>query len=219
MAAQSWSEAETRQVTWIILNAVDLLQVGKIKLAQFLKGSKSKCVKSISGNAVYGGLMWFDISTITGFIDQLERMGLIHRKIISGYPRDYPVLALTEAGKLVLEEKKQIPLQVIKQSQPANVGDSERKTLELLSQGKNASQIAQERNLALSTVYTHFFRLISNDYLSSSDVISEEIIRKVTDATKNWSNLSVKQVKDLLPELGYDEIRCALAGISKRDSQ
>ncbi|PIY60155.1 hypothetical protein COY95_03240, partial [Candidatus Woesearchaeota archaeon CG_4_10_14_0_8_um_filter_47_5] len=194
MALQSKSESEMHQVTWIILTAVKHLQVGKNKLAQFLKGSKSKNIQSISGEAVYGGLMWYDIPTITGFIEQLETIGLIHRKVLRGHPFDYLVFELTEAGKNVLEEKKQITLQSIKEKKPINVGDSEKETLKLVHNGKNVSEIAKERDLAESTIYTHIFRLIVNNYLSGKEVISETIIEQITGVVANFKTIpSVKE--------------------------
>lgn len=218
MAMESKSDSELYQVAWIVLNAVKRLKVGKIKLSQFLKGSKSKVVKPIAGEAVYGGLMWHDIPTIAGFIEQLESMDLIQRRIISGYSRDYPILELTEAGKLVLEEKKLIPLQIIRQAKPITVGDSEKETYELIIQGKTISQIAEQRNLASSTIYTHFFRLIVNGCLSGSDIIPEGIIKKVRDAANKLSKPTVKDVKELLPDVSYEEIRCVLADIKRGET-
>ncbi|MBI2548162.1 helix-turn-helix domain-containing protein [Candidatus Woesearchaeota archaeon] len=217
MVKQSKSETQMYQVTWIILNAVKHLHVGKIKLAQFLKGSKSKEVKPISNEVVYGGLMWFDIPTITGFIEQLENMTLIQRKIIQGYSRDYPILELTQAGKLVIDEKKQIPLQIIKQIKPATVGESEKETLKLIQDGKTVSEVAKERNLVESTIYTHIFRLISNDYLACSDVIPKETILMINETAKKLPSPTVKEVKELLPEVSYDEIRCVLAALQKEN--
>src|SRR3989338_9744249 len=124
MAKQLKSETQMYQVTWITLNAVKHLHVAKIKLAQFLKGSKSKIVKQIENEAVYGGLFWYDIPTITGFIEQLETIGVIHKKAISGSPYNYSIFEITEAGNKVLEEKRQIPLQEIKQVKPITVGES-----------------------------------------------------------------------------------------------
>ena len=211
---QSKFESEMHQVTWIILNAVKHLQVGKIKLAQFLKGSKSKEVKSISNEVVYGGLMWYDIPTITGFIEQLEIIGLIHKKVLVESPYDYSVYELTDAGKIVLDEKKQIALQIIKEQKPITVGDSEKETLKLVQDGKTVLEIAKERNLAKSTIYTHIFRLIVNQYISSNQVISKEIITQVSDIAGNFKDMpSVTEVKELCPEISYEEIRCVLADI------
>mgnify|MGYP001561956010 CR=1 FL=1 len=128
MVMQSKSEKQMHQVTWIILNVVKHLHVGKIKLALFLKGSKSKVVKPIEDEAVYGGLFWYDIPTITGFIEQLETIGLINKKAISGSHYDYSVFELTEAGNMVLDEKKEIILQVIRQKRAITVGESEEET-------------------------------------------------------------------------------------------
>lgn len=211
MVTQSKYKSQMHQVTWIILNAVKHLQVGKIKLAQFLKGSKSKVVKPIEDEAVYGGLFWYDIPTITGFIEQLENIGLIHKKAISGNPYDYSVFELTEAGNMVLEEKKEIILQVIKEKKAITVGESEEETLKLVRAGKTIYQIAQERNLAESTIYTHCFRLIVNHRLSSSDILNKEIIQKIKDSMAKLKEPTVKAVKELLPDISYEEIRCVLA--------
>ena len=217
MVKQSKSEAQMYQVTWIILNAVKHLHVGKIKLAQFLKGSKSKIMKQIEDEAVYGGLFWYDIPTITGFIEQLETIGLIHKKAISGSPYDYSVFEITDAGRKVLEEKRQIPLQEIKQVKPITVGESEKETLKLIQDGKTVFEVAKERNLTESTIYTHCFRLIVNQLLSNSDILSGETIQKVNDAVNKLTEPTVKAVKEILPELSYDEIRCVLAGLQKEN--
>ena len=214
MGVQQKSESEMFQVTWIVLSVVSRLNVGKIKLAQFLKGSKSKDVISISGEQSYGGLFWYDIPTITGFIEQLEIIGLIHKKNFSGSVYDYSVYVLTEAGKKVLEEKQQITLQIIREVEPITVGYSERETFRLLRSGKSVSEIAKERNLVESTIYTHIFRLIVNRYLSSDEVISGDVIKQVYDITRTFKYVpSVKTVKEFLPNISYEEIRCVLADI------
>ena len=214
---QSESEKQMYQVTWIILNAVQHLHVGKIKLAKSLKGSKSKVVKPIEDDGIYGGLFWYDIPTITGFIKQLETIGLINKKAVSGSYYDYSVFELTEAGKKVLEEKKKIALQIIKEKKPITVGESEEETLRLIHEGETIYQIAKERSLAESTIYAHCFRLIVNQQLSSSDILSSEIIQKVNDAIDKLAEPTVKAVKELLLDVSYEEIRCVLAekGVKK----
>lgn len=206
-------KSDSYKLTWVILMAVKSIQAGKNKLALFLKGSKSKQAETISEITGYGGLMWHNIETIKHFICQVENIGLIKRKIIKNYPYDYAVYELTEAGKLVLEEKKEVPLQLIKISKPETIGDSEMATLSLFRQGKAIIEIASERNLALSTVYTHFYRLILFRYVKADEVVSNSIIVKVNDAASKMENPSVKLLKEALPEISYEEIRCALAGL------
>src|SRR3989344_1757271 len=145
------------QIVWIILNAVKDLKVGKHKLAQFLKGSKAKDVANLSSQQGYGGLLWYDIATIIGFIEQLEQMGFIKRVrlTIDDY---YSALELTEAGKKVLEEKIKVELQIIKRDKPIVIGTSEKATFGLFKAGKSTEEISKERNLAISTIYEHLYR-------------------------------------------------------------
>ena len=206
---------DTFQVTWIILNAVNNVESGVDKLALFLKGSKSKLVVPIESKQLFGGLMWHDIPTIKSFIKQMIEMELIRRKNVHGYVYDYPILELTEAGKKVLNEKIKIELQIIKEQKPITIGESEEKTFELFSEGKNIEEIAKERSLAISTIYTHFFHLIFNGYLSSSDVVTEEKIKQIAEVYKQFKNEpKLKELKELLPEkISYEEIRCVLADV------
>ena len=67
----------------------------------------------------------------------------------------------------------------ITEQKPVKVGESEMATFELFSGGKNIEEIAKERNLAVSTIYAHLYHLIANDYLSSTDVVSEEKIKQI----------------------------------------
>ena len=205
----------TSQVTWIILNAVNNMQSGVDKLALFLKGSKSKLVVPIESKQLFGGLMWHDIPTIKGFIKQLIGMELIRRKTVHCFVYAYPILELTEAGKKVLDEKINIELQIIKEQKPITVGESEEKTFELFSEGKTIEEIAKERSLAISTIYTHFYKLISNNFLSSSDVVPDEVIKHVADVYKKFkTEPKLKELKEKMPEnISYEELRCVLAGL------
>lgn len=209
-------DEEGNQIAWLILSAVKKLRVGRNKLASFLKGSRSKMVAPISDEQIYGGLCWIDIATIRDLIEQLERMGFIQRKAIENNPF-YSILELTEAGKKVLDEKIRIPTQITRRVKPVSVGVSEKTTYELFKHGKTIGEIALERNLAESTIYTHLYRLIVNNYLSSSEVVSKDTLKRISDATARFDSLpSVKEIKEILPDIGYDEIRCTLAGIRKK---
>ena len=209
---------DTSQITWIILNAVKNLQLGVNKLALFLKGSKSKMVMPIESQQLFGGLMWHDIPTITNFIKQLIEIGLIKQKIMQGAVYSYPILELADAGKKVLDEKIKIKLQIIKEQKPVTVGESEEKTFELFGLGKNIEEIAKERNLEISTIYSHLHNLVANNYLSSSDVVPEEKIHRVIEVYNQFKNEPrLKELKEKLPEnISYGEIKCVLADLKKK---
>ena len=161
-------------------------------------------------------MLWHDIATIAGFIEQLEQIGLITRKseAIDGY---YSILELTEAGEKVLEEKMNIELQIIKKEIPIAVGNSEKATFELLRGGRTIEEISKERNLAISTIYGHLHRLVANDFLSSSEFVPEHIAKQILEAKSRLPSASkLKEIKEILPEeITYNEIRCVLADKKK----
>ena len=201
---------ETYQITWIILKAAENINAGKYKLAEFLKGSKSKDVAYISSEQGYGGLLWFNINEIIAFIEQLEEMDLIKRTSIDDY---YSVLGLTEAGRKVLDEKIRIELQIIKKEKSLIVGDTEKVTLELFKKGKSVPEIAYERNLAFSTIFEHMRKLAANGYVSSSEFVEDDKINKILEARgKLKKHFMLREIKEILPDdITYDEIKCVLA--------
>ncbi len=200
-------------VTQIILHGVESVQVGKYKLACFLKGSHAKEVMPKMHEKVYGGLFWHTIATIEGFIEQLEEKGLIKREMRKGYPYPYAVYVLTEEGKKAKEEQREVSLNIIKKEEPIRVGESEKITLELFKQGNSPSEIANLRGLVESTIYTHLYKLIVHRYLSSVQVIKEEIKNKIEIICSQFEKRpSLKEIKEKLPEeITYGEIRCVTA--------
>lgn len=208
---------ETRNVAQIILHAIDTVQCGKHKLARLLKGSRSKETILKMQESGFGSLFWHNISTIDGFIEQLERMSLIERKVKQGYLYPYSVYALTDAGKKAMNEKIEIPLQEIKKQEPIIVGDSEKQTFEMRKLGKTVNEIATERALVESTIYTHFYRLIVNGYMASSDVIPKEIHTLIREACARFEKQPLlREIKEQLPpEITYEQIRCVAADVFK----
>jgi len=201
---------DSDQIVWIILKAVKNTKIGKYKLAEFLKGSKAKDVANLSSQQGYGGLLWHDIQTIVGFIEQLEKMELINRTAIYDY---YSALELTEAGKKVLEEKIRIELQIIKKEKLLTIGDTEKTTFDLFRQGRTIEEIAKIRNLAISTIYDHLYRLVANNCLSVSEFIPESVIKQILEAkNKLPKSPKLKEIKEILPDkITYNEIKCVLA--------
>lgn len=61
-------------------------------------------------------------------------------------------------------------------------GDSESKTLTMLKQGLTAEQIAQERNLKISTIYDHLAKYIKRGELTADKVISAEKVKAIRHA-------------------------------------
>ena len=206
---------DTAKVAQIILFAVHSVQLGKHRLAGFLKGSKSKEVLPLIQKNGFGGLLWHDLSTIEGFIEQLEQSGFIRRLHIDTFLSYY---VLTDNGKKAVNETITIPLHIIKKYKPLTIGNSERATLSLMRQGKTIPEVAHIRGLAGSTIYTHAYRLILGGELRCSDVVPQEIYEKIKDVCSTYEKQpSAKDIKEQLPEQSYEHIRCVIAEIFKRE--
>ena len=206
---------ESPDIVQSILKIISEQQLGKYKLASFLKGPMSRKADMLACKEGYGLLFQYSPSTIEGFIEQLEEMKLIEKKMKQGYPYPYPVYVLTEAGKNAMRTTSKGTLKEIKKHRPISIDASEIETLTLFKQGKTISEIAKERNFAESTIYTHMYRLIVCGYVRSSQIISEEkqkVIERV--CTQFKARPPLKEIKALLPaEITYDEIRCVVAGV------
>jgi hypothetical protein len=90
-------------------------------------------------------------------------------------------------------------------------GDSVRETLILFQQGKSVQQIADERNLATSTIETHFLSLIKLGQIDIHDFISAErfeIIRKKIAQLNSSSVTAIK--KELESDFTFNEVRAVL---------
>lgn len=207
--------AEQAFIARIILQAVENERTGKHKLAAFLRGSKSQLVREpgLDKKQGYGALLWHDIPTIEGFIDQLEQMELIMIYRVQTGDYAYPVLQLSEAGRKVLDEKKSVPLIVQKNIKPITMGESERETLAFFHKGLKPEEIAAKRGLARSTIYGHLCTLITYGELSSKQCVADYVITKVLQTRKKLGQQAkLKEIKDMLPiEITYEEIRAVLA--------
>jgi uncharacterized protein YpbB len=197
-------------ITPIILNTINNQKFGKLKLALFLKGSRSKTIQKDSNQFGFGGLLWYDIPTIENFILQLENMEIICKKQIFSQLYNYEIYTLTEVGKKVLKEKINIKLQIIKKETIINIGETEKETLKLWNEKNNMDEIAKKRNLTLSTIYTHLSKLINQKYIKVEDVIDKEKIIKIKEIINKEKLFSLKEIKNRLPNYSYDEIKCVL---------
>ena len=209
------SQDEHRQVALIILRAAQHLQVGKNKLASFLRGSHSQVIKEneLDREWGYGAIFWHNVQTINGFIMQLEEIGLLKTDRVQMGKYSYPIITLSEAGKKVLGEHIEIPLQIRKMTKPITIGDSERATAALFKKGFPPIEIAKRRGLVVSTIFSHFHRLIAVGEISARQCVSDAIIQKVLQAKGLAADKnSLKEIKQLLPEkITYEEIKIVLA--------
>ena len=106
-----------------------------------------------------------ELLQISGFgAGKVEKYGQAFLSIIRSYceERDLPSRLLEKkASKRKSKEKKQ-------------KGDSQRISLELHRAGKNIEEIAEERNLAVSTIGTHLAKYVEKGELDVTDFVSRD---------------------------------------------
>jgi len=214
------AESQAEWAALVILSTVAELRwnVGRRRLAQVLKGSQAKAMKSGDYDRLrfYGKLATLKQKEIGGLIDQL--LSSKHLKVVGG---EYPVLRLTPQGRQALASTAAISLDLPRplrpgarerQSAKRKAGGTVPYTGQLLVQGFRPAQIAAERGFAESTIYTHLAQLIAAGEVALDDVISSDVQEQVQEAIRAvGSSERLTPIKELLPEeISYGQIRCVV---------
>ena len=97
---------------------------------------------------------------------------------------------------------------------------SQMSTLQLHQQGLNVLQIAQERNLAVSTVNNHLSELIEmNQPVALNKLVNADKQQAIIKAMEKLGDTTLKTIKDSLGEdYSYDEIRLVRGWWRKKNS-
>ncbi|MFK7077948.1 helix-turn-helix domain-containing protein [Flavobacterium oreochromis] len=89
-------------------------------------------------------------------------------------------------------------------------------TLNLWKQNKSIHEIAKERKLTNQTIYNHFSKLILEDQIQLSDLLSSEKIEELNNAFKEYQNESLGSLKEQFgDQFTWDELRLYIASIKK----
>ncbi|MBI5943606.1 MAG: RecQ family ATP-dependent DNA helicase [Chloroflexi bacterium] len=193
--------------------------VGRIKLAQILKGSKTQDIQQFhyDKNAYYGKLAALKQKDIEEMI--LELVSLGYFKVVGG---EYPIIKLTPKGESAIQQKVSIPLKVPqgfskhkieKKRAQMQAGGTVEYTAQLINEGLTPEQIARQRELTLMTIYGHCAKLIEAGKLDVDKVIAKDVKEKIEAAIRKvGSTQFLFPIKSLLPdEITYEMIRCVAA--------
>ncbi|MFO7959050.1 MAG: helix-turn-helix domain-containing protein, partial [Candidatus Brocadiia bacterium] len=96
----------------------------------------------------------------------------------------------------------------------SKVSDTYKTTWALYNQGLDIKEIARERNIQITTVYSHLAKLLSDGYpISVHELIDEETLMMVNDAINHLGYLkSIKPYFEFLEgKVEYGKIRVALS--------
>lgn len=125
-------------------------------IASILIGSKSAKVLRYKHDQIpsFGALKEYSFGQVRVFIEELTSQGFLLKT-----PDLYPVLKLMGKAEEVKSSKVSITLSpldpALARKSGLGRGESVIKTMELFKQGRSIVEIAQERNLAQSTILSH----------------------------------------------------------------
>ncbi len=86
-------------------------------------------------------------------------------------------------------------------------GDSRMMSLELFREGFSISQIAQKRDLALSTVENHLCTFIETGEVKVEELVGESILAIVMTTMEKQPGLSLSEYREIIPEASFHELR------------
>ncbi len=203
----------------IVLETVRSLHerpIGRSRLAQLLNGSRSRPMQEFGYNRhkFFGKLNALSQRQVMQLIDAMLEARYLH---LGG--GELPVLNLTPLGREALTARAALPLHLpgLTTAQATPTIDTVTQTYRLFQQGLTPAQMAAERGLAESTIYTHLARLIGEGKVELAQIVPAEVEGEVLRAVETiGSAMALAPLKTILTaEISYGQIRCVLAAHPK----
>lgn len=211
------AESQSERAALIVLDTIAHLKwgVGQGTLARVLRGASGEKTKDYVDARNFGKFASLRLKEIEALISQLTEAGYLKQV---GSLR--PTLRLTPRGEDALRARSAIAVELrqVHQSErrrrqaEIDAGSTVALSGQLLAQGMTPEQIAEERGLMPSTIYSHLAQLIAAGTLSLSAVVEVPVQKLVLAAiSQNGSTGYLAPIKALLPEeIDYGVIRCVV---------
>lgn len=91
-------------------------------------------------------------------------------------------------------------------------GDTFKITLNLFKEGKNASEIAEIRSMAVTTIEGHLARWIKEGGIDIKDVVDPKVLKKIMPIVKSFEGDKLAELKNLVPsDISWGMLRCIVA--------
>lgn len=91
--------------------------------------------------------------------------------------------------------------------------DTKKISFDLYKEGKSIAAIVQERSLTTQTVEGHLAHYIETGELSINEFLSAEKQQKISSVLNENKEASLTKLKELLPEVGFGELRLMMASV------
>ena len=131
------------------------------------------------------------------------------------------MIVLTSLGERTLNVRAAIALhneadgarqKRIEKKAAMKAGGTIERTLELAQQGCTPAQIAEQRQLAISTIIGHLEQLVAEGRIEANRLIDPGVRDQILAAMQQWQGQWLSELKALLPaEISYDQIRFVVA--------
>jgi ATP-dependent DNA helicase RecQ len=209
------AQSQAERAALIVLDAIARLkwEVGKSKLAQMLKGSAAAEMEMYRDNRNFGKFAALRVKEIEALITQLLDSG--HLKQVGG---ERPTLRLTPRGEGALKARAAIRVDL----RPVHTREREREKAQreaggtvalsgqLLARGLSPEQIAAERGLTVSTIYSHLAQLIAVGRVEVNRVVPAAVQKQILAVIERVGAVGqLAPIKAQLPEaIDYNQIRC-----------
>lgn len=159
--------------------------------------------------ATYLPLSQDDLPKISGFgAFKIEKYGRAFLELIQDYCHEHGI-----GTKIELRHPKKIRRTGVPKEKAS---DTKRASYEMYRGGNTIAEIAESRQLAISTIETHLSYYITTGELDINEFVPEDKQELIAAAISKYGRLSLKQLKDNLPEeISYGQIRM-MAALSDR---
>jgi hypothetical protein len=117
--------------------------------------------------------------------------------------------------------KREVPVESVREKHKPAKGDSARATLEMFDAGQAIAQIAEARNISVSTVESHLAQMVDFGHLDIHRWLSDEQICSIEAGIEQTDGKNTTQVYSILSQkYSYGEIRGVMAYLqAKRKAQ
>lgn len=155
--------------------------------------------------ATYLPLSQDDLPKISGFgAFKIEKYGRAFLELIQDYCHEHGI-----GTKIELRHPKKIRRTGVPKERAS---DTKRASYEMYRGGNTIAEIAESRQLAITTIETHLSYYITTGELDINEFVPEDKQELIAAAIAKYGRLSLKQLKDNLPEeISYGQIRMMAA--------
>jgi ATP-dependent DNA helicase RecQ len=166
--------------------------------------------------ATYLPLTKEDLPLISGFgAFKIERYGAPFLEVIQDYCNEYSLSTRMELKQPARTKKTKTPKIIVVREKAS---DTKKVSYDMYRSGKTISEIAAERELALTTIETHLSYYVGTGDLDINEMVKEDKQELIAAAAIKYGRLSLKLLKDNLPDgISYGEIRMMVAYLNGKD--